>query len=254
MQRQGGIDEQVRSMSGHSKWSTIKRKKGALDAQRGKIFSKLAREITIAVKIGGTSVEGNGRLRLAIQNARSENMPKENIARAIKKATGAEAENYQEVVYEGYAPHGIAVCVEALTDNLNRTTAQVRHLLSKHGGSMDKPGALDFLFQRTGCFLLALPSNADEDELTLSLIDAGASHVEKLSQENHLAVECPFQDFGRMHRQIEALSLDILQADIQRLAQTPIALSEKEKAQVLSLVEALEDDDDVQRVFHNLAP
>ncbi|MCY4419119.1 MAG: YebC/PmpR family DNA-binding transcriptional regulator [Cytophagales bacterium] len=237
-------------MSGHSKWSTIKRKKGAADAQRGRLFSRLAREITIAAKLGGPSIEGNARLRLAVQNAKSDNLPKENIARAIKKATGAGEENYQEVLYEGYAPHGIAVYVEALTDNLNRTIAQIRYLFTKHGGRMSKPGTLDFLFERVGCFLLKR-SPEWGDEMVLRLIDAGSSEIEDLGEDG-IGVTCPFEQFGAMQKAVEELGLDIIQADLRRLPQDPISLSSTEAQQVIKFLNLFEEDDDVQRVFHNM--
>ncbi|MCK5471335.1 MAG: YebC/PmpR family DNA-binding transcriptional regulator, partial [Cyclobacteriaceae bacterium] len=161
-------------MSGHSKWSTIKRKKGAADARRGKLFTKLIKEISIAAREGGGDPDGNPRLRLAVANAKGNNMPKDNIGRAIKKATGSDAEQYHETTYEGYATHGVAVFVECLTDNSNRTVSSVRSAFTKHGGSLGTNGSLEFIFDRKGVFSIKMTEDMDEDEFSLEMIDAGA--------------------------------------------------------------------------------
>lgn len=237
-------------MSGHSKWSTIKRKKGALDAKRGKIFTKLAREIFIAVKEGGPHPEGNPRLRLALQNARGQNMPKENIERAIKKASGDDASAYSEVTYEGYGPHGVAVYVECTTDNTNRTVQSVRFLFNKHGGSLGTSGSLEFLFQRKGNFQIVKPGNFDEEQFTLDVIDAGAEELE--IEDGYITITTAFEDFGKMQKKLDEMGIVVETAELQRVPHTRVSLSNEEFSAVMRLIDALEDDDDVQKVFHNL--
>lgn len=237
-------------MSGHSKWSTIKRKKGALDAKRGKIFTKLNKEISVAVKEGGANPEGNPRLRMAIQNAKGQNMPKDNIDRAIKKASGADADNYQELTYEGYGPHGIAVYVECMTDNTNRTVQGVRHAFTKYGGSLGTNGSLEFLFQRKGSFQLVKPEQFDEDEFTLQVIDGGAEEVEV--DEEYVTVTCAFEDFGRMQKKLDEMDVEVESAELQRVPNARVSLTDEQFQLVMKLIDTLEDDDDVQKVFHNL--
>ena len=237
-------------MSGHSKWSTIKRKKGANDARRGKIFTKLIKEISVAAKLGGPDPEANPRLRLAIQNAKGQNMPKDNIERAIKKATGADSADYHEVTYEGYAPHGVAVFVECTTDNLNRTVASVRAIFSKYGGALGTNGSVEYLFERKGVFTLQLPEDRDEDELTLELIDAGAEDVEV--EDGVMTITCAMEDFGKMQKKMEELGLEPENAELMRIPTTTVSLSDEEFQKAMRCIEALEDDDDVQKVFHNI--
>ena len=181
-------------MAGHSKWSTIKRKKGALDAKRGKIFTKIIKEITIAAKEGGADPMANPRLRLAIANAKGANMPKENIERAIKKGSGADATEYIETTYEGYGPHGVAVFVECSTDNLNRTVSDVRAAFNKHGGALGTNGSLEFIFDRKGVFIIEKPEGIDEDDFTLEVIDAGAEDVE--FEDDYIHITSAMEDFG----------------------------------------------------------
>ncbi len=237
-------------MSGHSKWSTIKRKKGALDAKRGKIFTKLNREIFIAVKEGGPHPEGNPRLRLALQNARGQNMPKDNIERAIKKASGDDASSYQEITYEGYGPHGVAIYVECTTDNTNRTVQTVRFLFNKHGGSLGTSGSLEFLFQRKGNFQIVKPAQFDEEQFTLEVIDAGAEDLE--IEDQYVTVTTAFEDFGKMQKKLDELGLVAESAELQRVPNSRVSLSNEEFSSVMKLIDALEDEDDVQKVFHNL--
>ncbi len=238
-------------MSGHSKWSTIKRKKGANDARRGKIFTKLIKEIIIAVKEGGNpDPEANPRLRLAIQNAKGANMPKDNIARAIKKASGADAEAYEEVTYEGYATHGVAVFVECLTDNLNRTVAAVRAAFNKYGGSLGTNGSLEFIFDRKGVFNFELPAEKDEEELMLEIIDAGAEDVE--IEDGFVTVTTAMEDFGKVNKKLEELGIETEKAELQRIPKTLVELDDKAFAQVMKFIEELEDNDDVQKVYHNI--
>jgi YebC/PmpR family DNA-binding regulatory protein len=238
-------------MSGHSKWSTIKRKKGALDAKRGKIFTRLGKEIAIAVKEGGgPDPDGNPRLRLAIQNAKGANMPKDNIERAIKKAAGADADSYAAATFEGYAPNGVAVYVECLTDNNNRTVAAVRAAFTKCGGNLGTNGSLSFLFDRKGIFTLNKPEDMDLEEFELEIIDAGVEEIEE--DEGVLTITCAMEDFGNVNKKLEEMGLEVSSAVLHRIPNDYKSLSVDESKKVLRLIEALEDDDDVQNVFHNL--
>jgi YebC/PmpR family DNA-binding regulatory protein len=238
-------------MSGHSKWSTIKRKKGAVDAKRGKIFTKLIKELTIAVKEGGSAdPEANPRLRLAVQNAKGANMPKDNIERAIKKAAGADADSYEEVTYEGYAQHGVAVFVECMTDNLNRTVAAVRSLFNKYGGSLGTNGSLEFIFDHKGIFTFELPENKDQDELMLEIIDAGAEDVE--IEDGYVTVTTAMEDFGSVNKKIEELEIETETAELQRIPKTTVSLEDDAFTKVMKFIDALEDNDDVQKVYHNI--
>lgn len=238
-------------MAGHSKWANIKHRKSANDAKKGKLFGKLVKEVTIAAKQGGTTPESNPRLRLAIQNARSANVPKDNIERAIKKGSGADATDYTEVTYEGYAAHGVAVIVECMTDNLNRTVAAVRAAFAKHGGSLGKSGSLAFLFERQGIFSVKQEAVADEEALTLAMIEAGAAAIEP--EEDYFYINCPLEAFGGIQKELETLSVAIDDAALQYIPNTSVAVTNEEAARVVRLIEALEDNDDVQRVFHNMA-
>jgi YebC/PmpR family DNA-binding regulatory protein len=239
-------------MSGHSKWSTIKRKKGAADAKRGKIFTKIIKEIMISVREGGADPNGNARLRLAIQNAKGANMPKDNIDRAIKKASGAEAEAYHEMTYEGYAANGIAVFVEGLTDNTNRTLASIRYIFNKYNGALGPNGSLTFLFDRKGVFTINAEDAAGREleELELELIDAGAEDI--TADEEMITVTCAKDDFGSVNRKIEALGIEPEEAKLKRVPKETKTLDIDSARKVMKLIEALEDDDDVQAVYHNL--
>ena len=241
-------------MSGHSKWSTIKRKKGALDAKRSKIFSRIIKEINVAVKEGGNDPEGNPRLRLAISNAKGANMPKDNIQRAISKAGDKDAANFQEITYEGYANHGVAVYIECLTDNQQRTVSNIRSYLNKHNGKLETKGALSFLFDRKGVF--SVSENAvkakemDEEEFMMEVIDAGAEDVEH--EEGFFNIYTPMEDFGNMVKKLEELDMEVENAELQRIPKTAVKLDKEAAQGVLKLIDAFEDDDDVQNVFHNL--
>jgi YebC/PmpR family DNA-binding regulatory protein len=237
-------------MSGHSKWSTIKRKKGAADAKRGKLFTKLIKEISIAAREGGGEPDANPRLRLAIANAKGNNMPKDNIERAIKKATGSDADQYHESTFEGYAPHGVAVFVECLTDNNNRTVSAVRAAFTKYGGNLGTNGSLEFIFDRKGIFSIKFLESMDEEEFTLEMIDAGAEDVE--SEDGYLTVTCEMSDFGSIQKKLDELGLEAENAELQRIPNTLVTLDDDSFSKVMKLIEALEDDDDVQKVFHNL--
>ena len=236
-------------MSGHSKWSTIKRKKGAIDAKRSKIFSKLIKEISVAARMGGGDPEANPRLRLAIQNSKSENLPKENIERAIKKATGDDADNYDEVTYEGYAPHGVAVFVECMTDNTNRSVANVRSYFTKFNGSLGKNGSLEFIFDHKGVFTFKVPE-MDMDELELELIDAGAEDIEV--EEDFITVYTAREDFGNVQKKLDELNIEVDNAGLKRIPNNTKELNVEQFQSVMKLIDMLEEDDDVQEVYHNI--
>lgn len=237
-------------MSGHNKWSTIKRKKGAADAKRGKIFTKIIKEIMISVREGGSDPSGNARLRLAIQNAKGANMPKDNIERAIKKASGSESEAYHEISHEGYASHGVAVFVECLTDNTNRTLATVRYIFGKYNGALGPNGSLTFLFDRKGVFTIDA-EGIDLDNLELELIDAGAEDFEV--DGNLITVTCPKEDFGMLNQKLVKMGIEAEEAGLKRIPKDTKVLNVEDGRKVMKLIEALEDDDDVQAVYHNLA-
>jgi len=236
-------------MSGHSKWSTIKHKKAATDAKRGKIFTKLIKEITIAARMGGGDPEANPRLRTAINAARSENMPKDNMDRAIKKGTGElEGVNYEEVTYEGYGAGGAAIFIESLTDNKNRTVADIRYIFGKAGGNMGESGCVAYMFDKKG-YLVVEKSAADEDTLMEAALDAGAEDVRE-DGENFEVISEP-GDFEAVQAAIEAAGIATIAAEVTMLPQTVTPVAGKEAEQVVRLVENLEDCDDVQKVYTN---
>ena len=240
-------------MAGHSKWANIKRRKGAQDAKRAKVFTKLIKEITVASKEGGSDPDANPRLRLAIQNAKGANMPKDTIERAIHKGTDTDGAAYQDVAYEGFAPHGVAVFIECTTDNLNRTVASVRSILTKHEGSLGKNGSVEFLFERKGIFSFKRPESIkDEDTFMLELIDGGAEEVEFDHENNYIQVSSAMEDFGSLQNKLEALGIETESAELQRIPTTTVSLDDEQFVSVMQLIEALEDDDDVARVYHNL--
>ncbi len=235
-------------MSGHSKWSTIKRKKGALDAKKGKIFSRIVKEIQIAVREGGADADANPKLRLAIQNAKGVNMPKENVERAINKAS-SEGANLQEVTFEGYAPHGIAVYIECLTDNNQRTVSNVRAIFNKRGGSMGTNGSLSFLFDRKGVFTVT-KGDLDPDEFELGIIDAGAEDFE--IEDDVFVITTALEDFGSMQKKLDEMEVNIENAQLQRIPNDLKSLDIDSAKKVLRAIEEFEDIDDVQNVYHNL--
>ncbi|HAJ99290.1 MAG TPA: YebC/PmpR family DNA-binding transcriptional regulator, partial [Bacteroidales bacterium] len=208
-------------MSGHSKWSTIKRKKGALDAKRSKIFSKIIKEITVAVREGVADPEGNPRLRLAIANAKGVNMPKDNIQRAISKAGDKSAGNFTEVTYEGYANFGVAVYIDCLTDNLQRTVANIRSYFNKHNGKLETNGALSFIFDRKGVFSVPV-KNLQEDDFIMTVIDAGAEDVEV--EDQFFTIYTALEDFGSMQKKLEEMGLEVENAQLQRIPKTTVKL------------------------------
>ncbi|MDD4142485.1 MAG: YebC/PmpR family DNA-binding transcriptional regulator [Bacteroidales bacterium] len=235
-------------MSGHNKWSTIKRKKGANDAKRSKMFSKIIKEITVAVKEGGADPDSNPRLRMAITNAKGVSMPKDNISRAISKGKDKDTANYSEVSYEGYAPHGIAVFVDCTTDNLQRTIANVRSIFNKYNGSLGKNGSLAFLFDRKAIFTIN-ESDVNED-FELEAIDAGAEDYDV--DEGMITVTTAFEDFGAMMSKLEELKVEPTSAEIQRIPKTTEKIGVDQARAVLKMIDMLEDDDDVVDVFHNM--
>lgn len=215
-----------------------------------KAFTRLGKEIVMAVKESGPSPETNSRLRTAIQNAKGVNMPKDRIEAAIKRASSKEERDYEEVVYEGYAPHGIAVVAECATDNLNRTVANVRMHFSKGGGSLGKTGSLDFLFERKGIFKIPA-EGVDLEELELELIDFGAQDI--YEHEDEIIIETAFTDFGAMQKGLEDKGLNVISSEVQRIPTTRTELTEEQEEEVMNLIERLEEDDDVQAVYHNMA-
>ena len=236
-------------MSGHSKWSTIKRAKGVTDAKRGALFTKVAREISVAARQGGGDPDANYRLRLAIEKARSVNMPADNIKRTIDKATGSgDAEQFEEIVYEGYGPGGIAVLVEAQTDNRNRTAAEVRSMFSKAGGQLAGSGAVAWQFEPRG--LIEVPrAGIDVDEVTLAAIDAGAEDVD--SDEETVEIYTSPGDLEAVRKALEAAGIPVDSAESTMVAKQTVGLDSSKARQALRLVEMLEDLEDVQRVTAN---
>jgi len=239
-------------MSGHSHWAGIKHKKAANDAKRGKVWSKVARMIIVAAKNGGGDPAANLTLRYAIDKAKCVNMPKDNIERAIKKAGGSEAEAYHEITYEGYGPNGIAVFVEGLTDNTNRTLSSVRFIFGKYNGALGPNGSLTFLFDRKGVFTINSEDVSDKDmeSLELELIDAGAEDIE--IDEDVITVTCAKDDFGSVNRKLEELEIEPDEAMLKRVPKETKTLDVESARKAMRLIEALEDDDDVQAVYHNL--
>ena len=237
-------------MSGHSKWSTIKRKKGALDAKRGKIFTRLIKEITVAARMGGGDSEGNPRLRSAVASAKSENMPKDNIERAIKKGTGElEGAVYDEISYEGYGPGGVAILVDCMTDNKNRTVADIRHYFSKSGGNLGESGCVSWMFEKKGSIMID-KDTIGEEELMDKALEAGAEDV--VEEDNVYQVVTAPDDFGTVREILETEGVKFIEASVSMIPQNVVEITEAKPArQILKLLENLEDHDDVQDVFAN---
>jgi len=239
-------------MSGHSKWATIKRKKAATDAARGKAFTKIIKEITIAARLGGGDPAGNPRLRLAIQNAKSNNMPMDNINRAIKKGTGElEGVHYEDITYEGYAHGGVALVIESVTDNRNRTVSELRHIMSRNGGTLAESGAVIWNFDRKGIINISKGGFSEEDILNV-IIDAGADDL--VEEADFFQVTTSLENFEGVRKALEASDLpglNIENASLQYVAKTLIKSEGKDAEQVLRLISALEDHDDVQNVYSN---
>lgn len=236
-------------MSGHSKWSTIKHKKGAADAKRGKIFSKIVKELTVAARLGGGNVEANPRLRMVLLKAKENNMPSDNIDRAIKKGTGElPGVNYEEMVYEGYGPGGAALLIETLSDNKNRTSGEVRSTLEKRGGKLANPGAVAFQFSKKG-YILIQKTVADEEKVMNVALDAGASDMKAEGDVYEVTTEVA--DFEKVQRAIKDAGISTQSAEITFLPSASVEVKGQDAKHLLQLVEALEDLEDVQNVYSN---
>jgi YebC/PmpR family DNA-binding regulatory protein len=236
-------------MSGHSKWSSIKHKKGAADAKRGKLFTKLIKEITVAARMGGGDPDANPRLRAAITTAKNENMPKDNIERAVKKGTGElEGVNYEESTYEGYGPGGAAVLIESLTDNKNRAVADIRHIFSKCGGNLGENGCVAWMFDKKG-YIVVEGKAADEETLMEAALDAGAEDVRE-DGSNYEVISAP-EDFEAVKAAVDAAAIAYIEAEVTMLPQSTADLQGKEAEQMIRLMDMLEDCDDVQKVYTN---
>jgi len=239
-------------MSGHSKWSTIKRKKGANDAKRGKLFTKIAREIQAAARMGGPDPDSNIRLRFALDKAKAANMPKDNIQRAINRGAGLEkGSDLEEITYEGYAPHGVAVIVETLTDNKNRTVAELRHFFTKAGGNLAANGAVSWQFERKGQITIKM-DGVDEDELFMVAADAGAEDVD-FEDKNAAVVTTADTDLGAVRDALIEAGYEIEDVELAMIPKMEVELPVDQAMKVMGLLERLEDLDDVQKVYSNLA-
>lgn len=240
-------------MAGHSKWANIKHRKGAQDKRRSKLFTKVIKEITVAIKENNNNgdPDTNPALRNALLNARGVNMPKDNVERAIKKATGADADNYDQLSFEGYGPHGIAFFIECMTNNTNRTVANIRSIFNKNNGSLGTNGSLEFLFERNGVFTIEKETlTLDSDDLQLELIEAGAVSFE--DEGDIFMVYSEFSEFGNMSSKLDSLKIDVKNAELQRIPLDTKILELEQAKDILKLIDAFEDDDDVQNIFHNL--
>jgi len=238
-------------MAGHSKWANIKHRKGAQDAKRAKVFTRLIKELTVASKEGGPDADTNPRLRTAIQNAKGANMPKDTIEKAINKGQGGDAETYQELSYEGYGPGGVAIYVEATTDNINRTVSNVRAIFTKAGGSLGKNGSIDFMFERKGVFTIRREDiKFDMDEFEMEVIDGGAEDLE--IGDDIVLVYTSFEDFGMMQQKLDDLGIEPKSSELQRIPLNTTEVDVDTAKKVLIMIDKFEDDDDVSQVFHNL--
>ncbi|MGO5066542.1 YebC/PmpR family DNA-binding transcriptional regulator [Clostridium sporogenes] len=237
-------------MSGHSKWHNIQAKKGKVDAKRGKIFTKIGKEIVVAVKQGGPSVDTNPRLRDVIAKAKANNMPNDTIERSIKKASGElNAVDYETITYEGYGPAGIAVLVDVLTDNKNRSAGNVRYAFTKQGGNMGSTGCVSFMFQSKGQIVIEKKDGLDEDELMMMALDAGAEDFE--SEDEVYIITTSQEDFGTVRETLESEGLEFLEAEVKMVPDTYTAIDEETATKFQKMLDVLEDDDDVQNVYHN---
>jgi YebC/PmpR family DNA-binding regulatory protein len=236
-------------MSGHNKWSTIKRKKGALDAKRSKIFSKINKEITVAVKESGPDPDSNPRLRLAIANAKGASMPKDNIQRAISKGSDKDSASFIECTFEGYANGGVAIFLEATTDNQQRTISNVRMYFNKYNGSLGTNGSLSFIFDRKGIFTIP-QGTLDPDDFEMEMIEAGAEDMQL--EEGYFTVTTAMENFGAMIKKLETLKIEPENAQLQRIPKDTTKLDLESSKKVMRLIELFEEDDDIQAVYHNL--
>lgn len=238
-------------MSGHSKWAQIKHKKAHTDAKRGKAFTKIVKEISVSARIGGGDPEGNPRLRTAIEKAKEGNMPHDNIKRAIMKGTGElPGTSYEEYIYEGYGPGGVAVLIEVLTDNKNRTVSEIRHLMSKNGGNMGEAGCVAWMFEKKG-YILVEKSKTDEDTLMTIALEAGALDMKNDPREDNYEVITLPEDLNKVKSAIEASNIPVSLAEISMLPKSYVTLDERTSEQMMRLMDALEDNEDVQNVYAN---
>lgn len=236
-------------MSGHSKWATIKRKKAATDSARGRVFTKIIKEITIAARDGGGDPAGNPRLRLAIQSAKSNNMPQDNITRAIKKGTGElEGVRYEEINYEAYAPHGIAVIIQSVTDNRNRTVAELRHLISKHNGNLGESGSVAWMFERKGVVMIEKSTHTEDDVMEI-ILEVGADDLK--TEEETFEVISSIENLEPVRKALEEKGYKIESASMQYVPKDLVSLDESKSADVIKFLEILEEHDDVQNLFTN---
>jgi YebC/PmpR family DNA-binding regulatory protein len=238
-------------MSGHSKWHNIQAKKGKADAQRGAVFTKIGREIAIAVREGGANPESNGKLRDIIAKAKANNMPNDNIQRSIKKASG-ELSNvvYEEITYEGYAPGGVAVIVDCISDNRNRTASDVRHCFAKYGGNLGTTGSVGFMFDERGVLVVEREPGSDEDEMMMIALDAGAEDV-KVEEDVYEILTAP-NDFSTVRENLEKQGFTFLSAEVQKIPQNTVAVTDPDTVlKIQKMLDLLEENDDVQNVFHN---
>lgn len=238
-------------MSGHSKWAQVKHKKAVVDAKKGKIFSKIVKEISVAAKLGGGDPDGNPRLRAAIEKAKEVNMPHENIKRAIMKGTGElPGVSFEESVYEGYGPGATAVLLEVLTDNRNRTVSEIRHIMTKHGGNLGEAGCVAWMFEKKG-YVLVEKIKIDEDSLMSVALEAGAEDMKNNPGEDNYEIITAPEDMSKVKASLEAAGIPVSLAEITMLPKSYIALDERSAEQMIRLVDALEDHDDVQSVYTN---
>ena len=238
-------------MSGHSKWHNIQAKKGKADAQRGAVFTKIGREIAIAVREGGANPESNGKLRDIIAKAKANNMPNDNIQRSIKKASG-ELSNvvYEEITYEGYAPGGVAVIVDCISDNRNRTASDVRHCFAKYGGNLGTTGSVGFMFDERGVLVIEREPGSDEDEMMMIALDAGAEDV-KVDEDVYEILTAP-NDFSTVRENLEKQGYSFLSAEVQKIPQNTVAVTDPDTIlKIQKMLDLLEENDDVQNVYHN---
>ena len=238
-------------MSGHSKWHNIQAKKGKADAQRGAVFTKIGREIAIAVREGGANPESNGKLRDIIAKAKANNMPNDNIQRSIKKASG-ELSNvvYEEITYEGYAPGGVAVIVDCISDNRNRTASDVRHCFAKYGGNLGTTGSVGFMFDERGVLVVERAPGSDEDEMMMTALDAGAEDV-NVEEDVYEILTAP-NDFSSVREKLEQQGITFLSAEVQKIPQNTVAVTDPDTIlKIQKMLDLLEENDDVQNVFHN---
>ena len=237
-------------MSGHSKWANIKHKKGKADALRGKITTKISREITIAVRMGGADPTGNMKLKLALSKAKANNIPKDNIQRAIQKGAGAlEGQSFEEITYEGYGPAGVAMMVSCLTDNRNRTAADVRHVFSKYGGNLGATGCVGYMFQQKGVFAVSKETGVEEDDLMMIALEAGAEDIK--NEEEGFAIVTTPDTFDDVEKALADAGIEVEMAEITMIPDTMAELSAEDAERVQKMLDVLEDLDDVQDVYHN---